>query len=314
MLMQECILNLLPVKEEEKREFEAAAPQAVHLYARSSTVTREQLAAATILFGWPRPEYLREAVNLKWFQTMFAGTEAYQAEGILPPDVRLTTSSGTNSLGVAEHMLACLLALCQRLPLYRDNQRARLWRAEGNMRTVIGGTVLVVGAGHIGGAFAGLCQKLGASTIGLKRRVNGPAAGFDRVLPMEELDDLLPQADAVALTLPHTPETAGLMDEARIARMKDDAILLSAGRGSVLDQQALARAMAGGKLWGAALDVTEPEPLPPDSPLWDIPNLLITPHVAGGIRLERTRRACVQMALDNLRRYLNGEPLENRVR
>ena len=149
--------------------------------------------------------------------------------------------------------------------------------------------------------------------MGLKRRVNGPVAGFDRVFPMERLDELLPQADVVALTLPHTPETAGLMDGARIARMKDDAILLNAGRGSVLDQAALARALAGGKLWGAALDVTEPEPLPLDSPLWDIPNLLITPHVAGGIRLERTRRACIQMALDNLRRYLAGKPLENRV-
>ena len=131
--MQEYILNLLPVKEAEKPEFEAIAPQAVHAYARSSTVTQEQLAAATILFGWPRPERLSKAVRLKWFQTMFAGAEAYQAEGVLPPGVWLTTSSGANSLGVAEHMLAGLLAVCQRLPLYRDNQRAHLWKAAGDM-------------------------------------------------------------------------------------------------------------------------------------------------------------------------------------
>ena len=114
--------------------------------------------------------------------------------------------------------------------------------------------------------------------------------------------------------LPHSAQTVGLMDEGRLSLMKEDAILISSGRGSVLDQEALARTMKGGRLWGAALDVTEPEPLPTDSPLWDIPNLIITPHVAGGMRLELTRRVCIQMAQDNLRRYLAGEPLKNRVR
>lgn len=147
-----------------------------------------------------------------------------------------------------------------------------------------------------------------------KRTVTGPVEGFDQVYPMEKLDELLPQADVVALVVPHSPATVRLMDETRIGRMKDDAILISSGRGSVLDQDALVRAMGNGKLWGAALDVTDPEPLPEDSPLWDIPNLLLTPHVAGGIRLEITRRTCIQMAQENLRRYLAGEPLNNRVR
>ena len=130
---------------------------------------------------------------------------------------------------------------------------------------------------------------------------------------MEHTDELLPRADVVALVLPHSPGTVQFMNRERLARMKDDAVLLSAGRGTALDQEALAEAMKGGKLWGAALDVTEPEPLPADSPLWDIPNLLITPHVAGGMRLEVTRRSCIQLALDNLRRYQAGEPLQNLV-
>ena len=182
------------------------------------------------------------------------------------------------------------------------------------MKTILGGTVLVAGAGHVGSDFAKLCRGLGAKTIGLKRRVNGPVEDFDEVHPMEELDDLLPQADVVALVLPHSPQTAGLMDARRLSLMKDDAILLSAGRGTVLDQEALAQAMRAGKLWGAALDVTDPEPLPKDSPLWDVPRLLLTPHVAGGMRLEITRRRCVEMALENLRRYVAGEPLHNVVR
>lgn len=310
--MSEYILNLLPLKEGEREEFEIVAPEAKHVYARSSTVTPEQIASATVMFGWPRPEMMKGAASLKWFQTMWAGTDEY--EGMLPPGVRFTSSSGSNSRSVAEHMLTCLLALCRRLPTYVDSQRAHLWKDEGPMKTILGGTVLVAGAGHVGSDFARLCQGLGAETVGLKRTVNGPVEGFDRLYPMEELDDLLPQADVVALVLPHSPQTAGLMDERRLSLMKDDAILLSAGRGTVLDQEALARVMKAGKLWGAALDVTDPEPLPKDSPLWDVPRLLLTPHVAGGMRLEITRRRCVEMALENLRRYVAGEPLHNVVR
>lgn len=310
--MSETILNLLPLHEGEREEFEAIAPDAAHVYARSSTVTPEQLAAATVIFGWPRAESMKQAVSLKWFQTMWAGTEEYA--GFLPEGILFTSSSGSNSRSVAEHMLTGLMAVCRRLPAYLDSQRAHVWKDEGPMKTILGGTVLVLGAGNVGSTFAGLCQGLGAKTIGLKRTVTGPVAGFDEVRPMDELDALLPQADVVALTLPHSPQTAGLMNADRIARMKDDAILISAGRGSVLDQDALVRAMTAGKLWGAALDVTDPEPLPDNSPLWDVPNLLLTPHVAGGLRLEITRRKCVEMAQENLRRYLAGEPLKNLVK
>lgn len=312
--MPEYILNLLPVKEEEKAEFQAIAPDATHVYAGRRTVTPEQLAQATILMGWPRQRDMKHCVRLKWFQTMWAGTDEYEGEGILPEGILLTSASGSNRRSVAEHMLASLLALCRKLPTYRDSQRSHRWEDEGSMKTLLDSTVLVVGAGNIGSTFAGMCQALGAHTIGLKRTVNGPVAGFDQVRPMEQLDELLPQADMVALTLPHNAQSAGLMNADRIARMKDDAILMNAGRGTAVDQDALAQAMRNGKLWGAALDVTVPEPLPADSPLWDIPNLLLTPHVAGGMRLELTRRTCIQMAQDNLRRYLAGEPLKNRVR
>ena len=310
--MSEYILNLLPLHEGEAEEFKAIAPDAVHVYAHRSTATPEQIAAATVIFGWPREEMMEGAVNLKWFQSMWAGTEEYN--GFLPEGILFTSSSGSNSRSVAEHMLTGLMAVCRRLPTYLDSQRSHVWKDEGPMKTILGGTVLVLGAGNVGSTFAGLCQGLGARTIGLKRTVNGPIQGFDEVRAMDELDALLPQADVVALTLPHSPQTVGLMNADRVARMKDDAILISAGRGSVLDQDALVNAMKAGRLWGAALDVTDPEPLPADSPLWDVPNLLLTPHVAGGMRLEITRRKCVEMALENLRRYVAGEPLHNLVR
>ena len=311
--MADVILNLLSVTEEEKNDFETIAPEAEHIYAETDTVKPEDLARATVMFGWPRPESMKNAVNLRWFQTQWAGSDEYQAPGVLPEHVVLTCSGGANARSVAEHMLASTLALCRRLPRYRDMQREHIWADESETRTLLGADVLVAGTGHVGAAYGKLCQALGARTTGLKRTVT-KVDGFDRVCSMEELDRLLPQADVVALVLPHTPETAGLMDSRRIALMKDDAMLISDGRGSVLDQEALAGAMKSGKLWGAALDVTCPEPLPEESPLWDIPNLLLTPHVAGGMRLEITRKACVRLAQENLRRYLAGRPLENRVR
>lgn len=312
--MSDVILNLLPLKDGEREKFEAAAPGAVHLYAGRRSVTPEQLARATVILGWPRADMLAGAGNLRWLHSMWAGTDEYTKPGVLAPGVLLTGSAGTNSQSVSEHMLASLLALYRKLPQCRDQQKAHAWTDVGSMRTLTGACVLVAGAGHVGSDFARLCKALGAgTTIGLRRRAGEPAPGFDRTETLEELDALLPQADVVALVLPHSPQTAGLMDAGRIARMKDDAVLLSAGRGSVLDQDALAAAMKGGKLWGAALDVTTPEPLPADSPLWDIPNLLLTPHVAGGMRLEITRQNCVNLALENLRCYLAGQPLRNQA-
>ena len=313
--MQEVILNLLPLRGEERAAFEAAAPEAVHIYSRRSAVTPEQLARATVLLGWPRARDMQYAKSLKWFQCMFAGVDEYLPQGVTPEGAVITTSSGSNALSVAENMLSTLLALYRKLPLYRDDQRAHLWHDEGAAKTITGAVILVVGAGHLGTEFAWRCKALGAARVmGVKRTIGRPLPGFDQLHTMEELDDLLPQADVVALTLPHSPETVHLMNADRIARMKDDAVLISTGRGTVLDQDALAEAMKNGKLWGAALDVTEPEPLPADSPLWDIPNLLLTPHVAGGMRLEITRKNCIDMALANLKRYLAGQPLENQVK
>ena len=239
--MPEVILNLLPVTEEEKGEFAAIAPQAEHIYTKGSAVTEEELARATVIFGWPKPERLAEAKSLRWFQTMWAGTDEYT--GLIPAGVKFTSSSGSNRVSVAEHILASLLAVCRRLPVYRDSQRLHEWKDRGRMKCVRGSTVLVVGAGHIGSTFAAMCQGLGARTLGLKRTVRGTVEGFDQVFPMERLDDLLPQADVVVLVVPHSPQTVGLMNEDRLRRMKEGAILISSGRGSVLDQEALARVM-----------------------------------------------------------------------
>lgn len=312
--MAEYILNLLPLKDGERELFEAVAPEAVHVFTDRGHVTEEQLANATVIFGWPRAESLKNCTGLKWVQTMWAGADEYLAPGVLPKGVKLTTSSGSNSQSVAEHMLACLLALCRKLPQCRDAQLQRVWGRVDRAKSISGATVLVLGAGNIGSAFASRCKALGAHTVGLKRRVTGAVDGFDEVYSVEKLDELLPVADVVALCMPHTADTVGLMNEVRMRSMKRDAILLNAGRGSALDQTALVQLLRENHFWGVALDVTDPEPLPGDHPLWAAPNLLITPHVAGGLRLDITRDNCVKLAVENLERYVKGEPLNNLIK
>lgn len=312
--MSEHILNMFPINEEEKAQFEALMPDAVWEYPRRSTLTAEQVSKATIILGPPKPSDLVHAKNLHWLQSLWMGVDDYAAPGVLPDSVTITACVGAYRQTVSEHMLTTLLALCRKLPQCRDNQLKHQWVDVKKMRSIRGATILVVGAGVIGGDFARLCKALGAHTVGLKRTVTGPIDGFDELDTMENLDARLPQADVVALILPHAPETVKLMDARRLALMKPDAILLSDGRGTVLDQDALAAAMTGGHLWGAALDVTDPEPLPADSPLWDIPNLLLTPHVAGGIRMEVSRKSAVTFCLKNFERYVKGQPLEGVMR
>lgn len=305
--MSECILCLLPLTEEERAELLTICPDAECEFARRSTVTAEQLARATVILGAPKPADLVHAGRLRWLQSQWAGVDEYLADGVLPERVAVSGSSGAYDQTVSEHMLTCLLALLRKLPQYRDNQNARQWKDLGEMRSIRGANVLVVGAGNIGAAFARLCKALGAHTVGLKRTVGKPIDGFDELDRMDRLDDRLPEADVVALVVPHAPETVGLMNARRLALMKPDAILINAGRGSVIVDQDLCDAMTAGRLWGAALDVFVPEPLGADSPLWGIPNLLLTPHVAGGFRLASSRTNVVSICFENLRRVARGQ-------
>lgn len=312
--MSEHILNMFPINDGDRVRFEALLPHAVWEYPRRSTLTREQVEQATVILGPPKPEQLIHAKNLRWLQSLWMGVDEYLAPGVVPEGAAITCCVGAYRQSVSEHMLATTLALCRNLPQARDNQLSHRWVNIKTMRSIRGATVLVVGAGTIGGDYARLCKALGAHTVGLKRTVTGPIDGFDELDTMDALDRRLPQADVVALILPHAPETVRLMDARRLALMKPDAMLISAGRGTVLDQQALADAMTDGHLWGAALDVTVPEPLNADSPLWDIPNLLLTPHLAGGIRMEVSRKSAVDFCYANLCRYARGLPLEGVAR
>ncbi|MFR4560222.1 MAG: NAD(P)-dependent oxidoreductase [Flavonifractor plautii] len=234
--------------------------------------------------------------------------------GVLPSEAALTCSTGAYGHSVSEHLFALLLALMKRLPSYRDQQNRALWRDLGPVKTLLGAQVLVVGTGDLGSSFARLCQTLGASTSGVRRDPAKPAAGIERMYGFEALDTLLPAADVVALTLPQTPGTVRLFDKARLLRMKGDAILLNGGRGSCVDGQALAEVLADGRLVGRGPGCHRPGAPSAGASAVAQPRALITPHTAGGNHLADTERRIARIALDNLRRYLAGEALRNRVR
>ena len=318
----ETILHLLPLTGAQKAAFQAAAPESEHLFlptndrGGASSIPQEWQERTTILLGYVPPDQLKTFPNLKWVQSWNAGVDPYLAPGVLPGGVRLTSAVGAYGPAVSEHMLAMLLAIYKRLPAYRDQQRAHIWADLGPVGSLAGKTVLVAGAGDIGRHFARLVRALGAQrVIGLRRSAGCPVEGFDEIYGLGALDGLLPQADVVALALPHTPETAGLMSKARLLAMRPGAVLLNAGRGSAVDCTALAEVLCSGRLLGAGLDVTDPEPLPPGHPLWEAPSLLLTPHTAGGYNhMEATLERIKAIFLDNLRRYVEGRTLRNQVR
>ena len=222
----------------------------------------------------------------------------------------LTNAAGIHAVPLAEHVLLSLLYFWKDVPARRRDQRAHVWERYAG-RELRGATVLVVGMGAVGQEVARTCRANGLRVIGVRRRpVADPASVHaDAVVHPDRLLEVLPKADAVVLIAPHTPETEGMIDAAALAAMKPGAVLINIARGQLVDESALAAALASGHLGGAALDVAAVEPLPTESPLWDLPNVFITAHSASTVDTENER--LTDLFCDNLRRFLDGAPLRN---
>lgn len=276
-------------------------------------VTQEDVDWAQVILGNVPAAMLHGSPALEWLQTNSAGVEAYIQPGVLAGDTLLTNATGAYGLAIAEHMLGMLLELFKKLELYRDAQKSGAWQSQGAVKAVYGSTVLVLGMGDIGGEFAARCKALGAKVIGVRRSPRPCPEYADEVHLLEDLDSLLPQADVVAITLPGTDATRGLMSRERLAKMKEGSVLLNVGRGFIVDTEALCDALERGHLSGAGVDVTDPEPLPPTHRLWNIPTAVVTPHISGFYHLRETHERIVGIFLENLRHFQAGEPLRNLV-
>lgn len=307
------ILVALPLNEEQQNRLRHAAPEAELKF--SAQPEEADILWADVIMGNVPVESIRKNDHLEWFQSNFAGPDPYLVPGVLPENCAVTNATGAYGLAISEWMLGMWLGLCKDLFLYRDRQNRCEWNAiERPVRSVAGSRVLCVGLGDIGSSFARRAHAMGAQVVGVRRHAPDTCPSYCvRVVGQKDLDAELPQADLVALSLPGTDETVHMFDAARIARMKPGAILMNVGRGTAVDTDALTEALRSGHLFGAALDVTDPEPLPADHPLWKLPNAFITPHISGRFSLPRTLDNIVDIFARNLRHYLNGETLDNQV-
>jgi D-2-hydroxyacid dehydrogenase (NADP+) len=251
---------------------------------------------------------LRDAPRLSWLHTFSAGVDHPWFQALRKQGIRLTTSSGAHAAPIAHTVMLYLLALTRGLPAWLDAQRRSAWERHP-LRDLQGLVMGVVGLGPIGLEVARLGAALRMRVVGVRRRPRGDEPC--ETWPLARLDELIAKADALVLALPLTDETHHLLDARRIALIKPSALLVNVGRGALVDEPALAVALASGRLGGAGLDVFEVEPLPQGSPLWSLPNVIVTPHNSGDTpgNLDRA----TEIFLDNLARFGRGEPLRNEV-
>src|SRR5436305_7632887 len=298
----------------------AALDTGIHSFAvrdPDSLANRIGEADVLVVSGLWQNSLLDRAPRLRFIQAIGAGTDQFPRDELARRGIRLASARGVNARAVAEHAMALILALSRRLPEARDNQARRVWRQMigdlSQREDELGGkTLLVVGIGDIGGRLARLAKAFDMRVLGLRRDPSlGPGAA-DAVHPMSALKSLLPEADFVALTCPLTPETEKLIDAEALARMKPLAYLVNVSRGRVVDETALIETLAARRIAGAALDVTVEEPPAPDSPLWGMDHVLITPHTAGETR--RYEDNVIEILRENLERLWCGDQeLRNQV-
>ncbi|HJW62130.1 MAG TPA: D-2-hydroxyacid dehydrogenase [Actinomycetes bacterium] len=283
---------------------------------------RALLDRAEVLFGVPgdSADDLAEVVTglprLRWVHATSAGAGEQVRRAGLPAEalerVAITTSSGVHAVPLAEFAIFGLLAMAKDLPRLIEDQRARDWpEVRQPFRELSGQTLFLVGLGEIGREVARLGKALGMRTVGFRRTEGPPPEWVDEVHGPQRLAELAGRADAMVVSLPLTDQTAGLIDRATIERLPAGCIFVNVGRGAVVDEPALVDALRDRRIAGAVLDVFATEPLPADSPLWTLPNVLVTPHAAALSARENER--ITELFVDNLRRYLDGQPLRNVV-
>ncbi|MBR4954660.1 MAG: D-2-hydroxyacid dehydrogenase [Clostridia bacterium] len=268
-----------------------------------------------IIFGEPDVDTVNALPRLRWIQMTWAGANKYTSSPDYPAAVVLTSASGAFGGVISEHIMAGILALYKNLRAYRNQLMQGDWQLLSGDDSIEGKRALILGMGDIGTHTARKLQAFGAVTVGICRSARTSAEYFDECCDISRLDEQLQNADLIISALPGTNETRGLINSARIAKMNKTAIFANVGRGFVVDTEALTQALQQGRLRGAALDVTDPEPLPCTHPLRSMDNVILTPHVSGISWGENdlTRRKIINIFTDNLRRDANGGQLLHRI-
>ncbi len=268
-----------------------------------------------VIFGEPDMKTIAAMPKLRWIQMTWAGANKYTSAPDYPRHIALTGASGAFGGVISEHVLAGVLALYKNLRAYQNQLKQGGWQLLSGDDSLEGKRALILGTGDIGSHTAKKLKAFGATTVGICRTKRETLPFFDECYCVSALDEELPKADLVIIALPGTKETRGLMSRERIAKLNRDAILVNVGRGFVVDTEALTDALAGRKLRGAVLDVTDPEPLPKDHSLRQMENVILTPHVSGISWGENdfTRQKIIRIFADNLQKDAQNAPLDHQI-
>ena len=281
----------------------------VHFYTSDADIPQSDYDA-DIIYGFA-PSIVKTSKTLKWLCVPWAGVDSLMVPAYFAnEDCLLTNSAGAYGVSIAEHMIATSLVMMRRLDEFMEETRNGQWLKPRPQKSLKDCRITVLGTGDIGTTFAKRAAAFEpACIVGVCRSGKSSEAVYNKVLPVPELDSILPQTDLLAMSLPSTPETKGILSRERMSLLPEGAYIVNVGRGSAIDEDALADNLESGHIAAAALDVFQTEPLPSSSRLWKTKNLLITPHVAGNMTLAHTRNKNVQMFIEDLHNFAAGKPL-----
>lgn len=307
------VLCVLPMSELRRNKLLSVAENCELCFADKKCLDEKLISSADIILGNVPADMIKASPKLKLLQLESAGTDAYIVPGVLDTGTVLANSTGAYGKAVSEHGFALTLTLLKKLYLYRDAQQRGQWVDMGMVKSLSSCTVIIAGLGDIGEKYAKLVKALGAYTIGVKRRPAEKPECVDELYSSNKLDEILPRADVVFSVLPNTTQTRYIYTDRSFDLMKEDAVFINCGRGNAVSSDVLYRALSQHKISAAAIDVTDPEPLPSNSPLWSLENLVITPHVSGGEHLPETFEHVIDIAAENLVNFQKGLPIRNEI-
>lgn len=295
------------ISDQDVQRIEEALPEIQIIRPRSEGEALAYIVDADVMYGAVTPELFLTAQHLKWVQANCIGMENYVFPELIDSDVLLSNVRGVFSDHIANQVWAYILSFSRGLHRYMRRQIKREWNPEGDTIHLPDQTIGIIGLGGIGKEVARRAVPFGSKVIAVDPRVTEPAEGVDAVWPSDRLNDLLEAADFVVICAPHSPDTEKLIGVAQLNLMKPTAYLINIGRGVIVDLAALTSALQAGTIAGAALDVYEIEPLPADHALWDMEQVILTPHMAGHGPFVQDRR--IDVFIENFKRYLRGEDL-----
>jgi len=314
--MSTILLMLSPrqVTQDQLGEIQKLAPEKKLLLTEDREEIEKYADEIEVALGWVPHDLVSTFTNLRWFQQWGAGADwLLSYPEMVAKEYILTNTSGLHAVPISEHILAMILAFGRDLPRAIRSQANGEWLRHHtrNLLEVAGKTVVLVGVGAIGARTAAIASALGMRVLGVRRNPDLSAPGVERMFGPDQMLAILPEADFVVLTIPLTPETRGMIGRAELIAMKPSARIINIGRGGTIQEAALVQALQEGWIAGAGLDVFETEPLPLDSPLWGMEQVIITSHYSGQTPHYSERGLAI--FIDNLRRYQAGEPLSNVV-